>query len=132
MKKYSFIAILMVLVAFVVTSCGGGSVMTRAQTRAKQAIDWEKAGNMEMYVKDMKEAHEMDPDDVFIINDMAKVYWMENNIPEARAHYQECIQKAGNLTIGQTDKAEFKGKTLKSLCEDNLKLLEEFAAKQGK
>jgi tetratricopeptide (TPR) repeat protein len=128
MKKIYSLIILLVFGVFTLTSC----LTTQAQLKLAEAINYSKQGNEAMYVKLVKEAHDLDPEDPFIINDIARVYWDENNLAEAEAHYKECIQKAGDLKIGKSDMAQYEGKPLKMLCEDNLKKFQDWKAKQGK
>jgi|WetSurMetagenome_2_1015567.scaffolds.fasta_scaffold1572202_1 hypothetical protein len=119
MKKFLFWMLLMVLAVTV-----GCTAADKSTQKSRAALDAQQAGDMEKYKKLVKEAHDLNPEDVFTINNVGTVYEMEGNIVEAKAHFKECMEKAGDLEIGKSAAKEWAGKPLKDLCAANLKRVE--------
>jgi Tfp pilus assembly protein PilF len=129
MKKFWIYMILTILVAFMTIGCTASqkaSSKTPSAVRANinDAVWSLEYPDINQFKSLIKEAHEKRPQDVFVMNDMGVVYELEGNIPEAKAHYQECIQKAGDTKIGTSYPAKWVGKPLKDLCAANLKRFE--------
>ena len=108
----------------------GCSSMSRSQSRYNEALAFKKQGNIDMYKQGVREAHRMDANDVFAMNEMANIYWTENKIPEARAQYVECIEKGKSVIINECEIQEFVGKQMSELCKFNLGKLDKYVQAQ--
>jgi len=118
MKKSGSLLLIMFTITFVMFGC---MAKDQATLKMREAVDAEKQGDVVKYKALVTEAHNLNPDDVYVINNMGVVYEMDNNKAEAISHYKECMDKAGDLRIAKGGDPAWDGKLLKDRCEANLK-----------
>jgi len=122
MKRLGLLLLISFFIAFATFGC---TAADKSTLKMRDAVDAARQGDMVKYKALVTEAHNLNPNDVFVINNMGAVYEMDNNKAEAIAHYKECVDKAGDLKVAKGGDPAWEGKPLKDLCAANLKRVQQ-------
>jgi tetratricopeptide (TPR) repeat protein len=96
-----------------------GCATTPVQQQLADGIKAYRDGDLQTYIQYTKRAHEMDPKDPFVINDMGVVYELEGNKDEAITHYREAYETAGDRVIRYSQIDEDQGRLLRAVAHEN-------------
>lgn len=117
-------AVILVLSAVVFTGILMGCATSQTGSLTRDAVLAYKNGDVETFKANMKKAHEIDPQDPYVLNNMGFIYEMDGNKVEAVNHYKEASQKAGNRTVDVSQVKDQEGRPLKDVATENYQRLE--------
>ena len=120
MKK----TVILVFSAIILTGLIMGCATSRSGSLTRDAVLAYRTGDVDKFKSNMKEAHEIDPEDPYVLNNMGFIYEMEGKKAEALSHYKEAAQKAGNRTVDVSQVREQEGRQLKDVATENYQRLE--------
>jgi tetratricopeptide (TPR) repeat protein len=115
MNTSAYMLLMFALIGGLVAGCA----TTPVQQELADGIKAYRDGDVHAYIQHTKRAHEMDPKDPFVINDMGVVYELEGNKDEALAHYKEAYQRADDRVVRYSHIDEEQGRLLRVLAHEN-------------
>ncbi|MDD5168329.1 MAG: hypothetical protein PHN75_05890 [Syntrophales bacterium] len=121
MKRIWVCMLLSISIVVMVIGC---TTADMSNLKTRQAVNALKRGDVEQYKILLREAYTANPNNPYVISNLAAEYEMGKNIPEAKAQYRECIAKAGDAKIAIGGLPGMEGMLLKDVCADNLRRLD--------
>ncbi len=115
MKTSAYMFLMFALIGGLLVGCATSPV----QQQLADGIKAYRDGDTHTYIQYTKKAHEMDPKDPYVVNDMGVVYELEGNKDAALAHYKEAFRTADHRVVRFSQYDEEQGRPLKSVAHEN-------------